>query len=106
MKCPFCNIMPTGARDGVVRFDCGMAMAAERVQQQPVPPEVIEAYRPHQPPACIRGERDRCLRLLLRAEENWRKMRAAGDALARYVAEDARGQTARRLVEAWAEVSR
>lgn len=33
-------------------------------------------------------------------------LRSAGDALARHVAEDARGQTARRLVDAWAEVSR
>lgn len=105
MKCPFCNMMPTGARGGIVGFYCGMSMAAERVQQ-PIPPAVIEAYRQYQPPACIRGERDRYLRLLVRAEDNWREMRAAGDALARHVAEDAREQTARLLVEAWAEVSR
>lgn len=33
-------------------------------------------------------------------------MRAAGDALARHVAEDTRGQTARQLVQAWEEASR
>lgn len=33
-------------------------------------------------------------------------MRAAGDALARHVAEETRGQTARQLVEAWEEASR
>lgn len=33
-------------------------------------------------------------------------MRAAGNALARHVAEDTRGQTARQLVEAWQEASR
>jgi len=33
-------------------------------------------------------------------------IRAAGDALARHVAEDTRGQTARQLVEAWEEASR
>jgi len=60
MKCPFCHIMPTGARDGIVRFDCGMVMAAVAVQQ--LRPDEIEAYRLHQPTACIRGERDRYLR--------------------------------------------
>ncbi|MEY3276152.1 MAG: hypothetical protein RL153_1419 [Verrucomicrobiota bacterium] len=32
-------------------------------------------------------------------------MRAAGNALARHVAEDTRGQTARQLVQAWKEAS-
>lgn len=32
-------------------------------------------------------------------------MRNAGNALARHVAEDTRGQTARRLVEAWEEAA-
>lgn len=33
-------------------------------------------------------------------------MRAAGDALARHVAEDTRGQASRQLVQAWEEASR
>jgi len=33
-------------------------------------------------------------------------MRAAGNALARHVAEETRGQTARQLVQAWEEASR
>jgi len=33
-------------------------------------------------------------------------MRAAGNALARHVAEDTRGQTARQLVQAWEEAAR
>jgi hypothetical protein len=33
------------------------------------------------------------------------EMRAAGNALARHVAEDTRGQTARQLVQAWKEAS-
>lgn len=33
-------------------------------------------------------------------------IRAAGNALARHVAEDTRGQTARQLVQAWEEASR
>jgi hypothetical protein len=33
-------------------------------------------------------------------------MRAAGNALARHVAEDTRGQTARRIVQAWEEAAR
>lgn len=33
-------------------------------------------------------------------------IRAAGNALARHVAEETRGQTARQLVEAWEEASR
>ena len=64
MKCPFCHIMPAGERYGVVRFDCGMAMAAVAVQQ--LRPDEIEAYRLHQPAACIRGERDLCIRMQAR----------------------------------------
>ena len=97
MKCPFCHMMPSLARRGSVQFGCGMVMATESVQQAKL--DEIDAGRLYQPTACIRGERDRYLRQL-------RKLRAAGNALARHVAEDTRGQTARQLVEAWEEAAR
>ncbi len=64
MKCPFCHIMPTGARGSIVEFQCGMVMSVHCAQQ--LRPDEIEAYRPHQPAACIRGERDLYLRLQAR----------------------------------------
>ena len=97
MKCPYCHIMPSIARGDIVQFACGMVMAIGCVQQ--AKPDEIEAGRLHQPPACIRGERDRYLRQAI-------KLRAAGNALARHVAEDTRGQTARQLVQAWEEANR
>ena len=97
MKCPYCHIMPSVARGGIVQFQCGMVIAIDCVQQHRL--DEIEAGRGYQPTACIRGERDRYLRQL-------RKLRAAGNALARHVAEDNRGQTARQLVQAWEEAAR
>jgi hypothetical protein len=41
-----------------------MVMAAVAVQQ--LRPDEIEAYRLHQPAACIRGERDLCIRMQAR----------------------------------------
>lgn len=97
MKCPSCHMMPSVVRGELVHFECGMVMAIDCLQQ--ARPDEIEACRWYQPTACIRGERDRYLRQL-------RKLRAAGDALARHVAEDTRGQTARQLARAWEEASR
>lgn len=120
MKCPFCGCEPSSKRiNHAVEFSCGMTFSSEFIEKLTVWPDrphtngdtdeaykELVSYREHQPDACIRGERDRCLHILFRSANKWREMRAAGDALARHVAEDKRGQTARRLVEAWAEVSR
>lgn len=97
MKCPYCWMMPSLAQRGIVQFGCGMVIAIDAVQNHRL--DDIEAGRGYQPTACIRGERDRYLRQL-------RKLRAAGDALARHVAEETRGQTARKLVQAWEEAAR
>lgn len=97
MKCPYCQMGTGLVRRGRVQFACGMIMAIDCVQQAKL--DEIDAGRLYQPTACIRGERDRYLRQL-------QKLRAAGNALARHVAEDTRGQTARQLVEAWEEAAR
>ena len=97
MKCPFCHMMPSLARRGAVQFGCGMVIASDAVQNHRL--DEIDAGRLYQPTACIRGERDRYLRQA-------QKLRAAGNALARHVAEDTLGETARQLVEAWEDAAR
>ena len=97
MKCPYCQMVPWSTNGDIVQFACGMVMAIECVQQ--AKPDEIDAGRLYQPTACIRGERDRYLRQA-------QKLRAAGNALARHVAEDTLGETARQLVEAWEDAAR
>lgn len=120
MKCPFCSADRTNKRiKDAVEFSCGMtfsSMFVENLMSWSNKPKTksdtdeaykeITSYREHQPDACIRLERDRLLATLHAGVNVLRATRAAGDALACYVAADARGHKARRLVEAWAEVSR
>lgn len=117
MKCPFCGCEPSSKRiSHAIEFSCGMTFSSEFIEKLmgwPDSPKTngdtdeaykeLASYREHQPDACIRRERDRCLDMLFRAGNKWHAIRAAGNAIADYVA---LRQDARALVQAWEEASR